>query len=76
MHLTPKEFDLLTLLMRNAGRVLTHRQILSAVWGPAHVEDMQYLRVFIGQLRLKLEENPSEPRLIITESWDWLPFCF
>ncbi len=67
LHLTPKEFDLLVLLMRNAGRVLTHRQILSAVWGPAHVDDMQYLRVFIGQLRLKLEDNPSEPRLILTE---------
>jgi two-component system, OmpR family, KDP operon response regulator KdpE len=67
LHLTPKEFDLLALLMRNAGRVLTHRQILSAVWGPAHVEDMQYLRVFIGQLRLKLEADPSEPRLVLTE---------
>lgn len=66
-HLTPKEFDLLALLMRNSGRVLTHRQILSAIWGPAHVEDMQYLRVFIGQLRTKLEEDPSEPRLILTE---------
>lgn len=66
-HLTPKEFDLLALLMRNGGRVLTHRQILSAIWGPAHVEDMQYLRVFIGQLRTKLEEDPSEPRLILTE---------
>jgi two-component system KDP operon response regulator KdpE len=67
LHLTPKEFDLLALLMRNAGRVLTHRQVLLAIWGPAHVEDMQYLRVFIGQLRLKLEEDPSEPRLILTE---------
>ncbi|MFO0990501.1 MAG: response regulator [Hyphomicrobiales bacterium] len=67
LHLTPKEFELLALLMRNAGRVLTHRQILSAVWGPAHVEDMQYLRVFIGQLRLKLEDDPSEPRLVLTE---------
>ena len=67
LHLTPKEFDLLALLLKNAGRVLTHRQILSAVWGPAHVEDMQYLRVFIGQLRLKLEDDPSEPRLILTE---------
>jgi two-component system KDP operon response regulator KdpE len=67
LHLTPKEFDLLALLIRSAGRVLTHRQILSAIWGPAHVEDMQYLRVFIGQLRLKLEDDPSEPRLVLTE---------
>jgi len=67
LHLTPKEFDLLALLIRNAGRILTHRQVLSAIWGPAHVEDMQYLRVFIGQLRLKLEDSPSEPRLILTE---------
>jgi len=67
LHLTPKEFDLLTLLVRNAGRVMTHRNILSAVWGPAHVEEMQYLRVFIGQLRQKLEQDPSEPRLILTE---------
>ena len=67
LHLTPKEFDLLALLMRSAGRVLTHRQILSAIWGPAHAEDMQYLRVFIGQLRQKLENEPSEPRLILTE---------
>jgi two-component system KDP operon response regulator KdpE len=67
LHLTPKEFDLLTLLVQNAGRVLTHRQILSAIWGPAHVEDVQYLRVLIGQLRQKAEQNPAEPRLILTE---------
>ncbi len=53
--------------MRNAGRVLTHRQILSAVWGPAHVEDTQYLRVLIGQLRQKIEADPSAPKLIETE---------
>ncbi len=65
--LTPKEFDLLVLLARNAGRVMTHRQLLAHVWGPAHVEDTQYLRVFIGQLRAKLEQNPAEPTLIQTE---------
>ena len=54
--------------MRNAARVLTHRQILTAVWGPAHTEDTQYLRVFIGQLRQKLETNPGEPKLILTET--------
>ena len=67
LRLTPKEFDLLTLLMRNAGRVITHRQLLKALWGPAHENDTQYLRVFIGQLRQKVEVDPSEPRLIVTE---------
>ncbi|MCB1536869.1 MAG: winged helix-turn-helix transcriptional regulator, partial [Rhodoblastus sp.] len=65
--LTPKEFELLLLLARNAGRVVTHRQLLAHVWGPAHVEDTQYLRVFIGQLRAKLEDDPAEPALIATE---------
>lgn len=67
VHLTPKEFDLLSLLMRHAGKVITHRQLLHDVWGPANVSDSQYLRVFIGQLRAKLEDNPAEPRLILTE---------
>jgi two-component system KDP operon response regulator KdpE len=67
LKLTPKEFDLLALLMRNAGRVLTHRQILTVIWGPAHAEDMQYLRVLVGQLRGKLEDDHANPRLILTE---------
>lgn len=67
LKLTPKEFDLLALLMRNPGRVLTHRQILTSVWGPAHAEDMQYLRVLIGQLRGKLEDDQANPRFIQTE---------
>ena len=67
LRLTPKEFDLLTLLARNAGRVLTHRHILQAVWGPAHTEDIQYLRVLVGQLRQKIEDKPTEPDLILTE---------
>lgn len=67
VRLTPKEFDLLVLLVSHAGRVLTHRQILTKIWGPAHVEDVAYLRVFIGQLRQKVESNPAEPRLIVTE---------
>jgi two-component system, OmpR family, KDP operon response regulator KdpE len=67
VHLTPKEFDLIAFLARHAGRVLTHRQILSEVWGPAHGADTQYLRVFIGQLRQKLEGDPTEPKLILTE---------
>jgi two-component system KDP operon response regulator KdpE len=68
VHLTPKEFELLTLLARHPGRVLTHRQILAKVWGPAHVEDVAYLRVLIGQLRQKIEPVPAEPRLILTET--------
>jgi two-component system KDP operon response regulator KdpE len=67
VKLTPKEFDLLAVLVRNAGRLLTHRQILSAVWGSAHTEDLQYLRVFIGQLRQKLRASPDAPELILTE---------
>jgi two-component system KDP operon response regulator KdpE len=67
VRLTPKEFELLTLLSRHAGRVLTHRHILTAVWGPAHVEDTQYLRVYIGQLRQKIEESAENPRIIVTE---------
>ena len=67
VRLTPKEFELLALLMRSAGRVLTHRQILTAAWGPAHAEDMQYLRVLVGQLRGKLENDHADPHVILTE---------
>jgi len=67
IHLTPKEFDLLVILARHSGRVVTHRHILKTVWGPAHVEDTQYLRVFIGQLRQKIETTPDAPTLIQTE---------
>lgn len=68
VHLTPKEYDLLAQLAAGGGRVLTHRQLLTAVWGPAHAEDVQYLRVGVGQLRQKLEADPAAPRLILTES--------
>jgi two-component system KDP operon response regulator KdpE len=68
LKLTPKEFELLAILARNAGRVVTHRQILTAVWGPAHTEDLQYLRVFIGQLRQKLKTSPDAGDLIQTEA--------
>lgn len=67
LHLTPKEFDLLVALAEAPGRVLTHRQLLTRIWGPAHVEDVPYLRVFIGQLRHKVETDPSRPELILTE---------
>lgn len=67
VKLTPKEYDLVAVLARHAGRVVTHRQILTAVWGPAHRDDMQYLRVFIGQIRAKIEPDPGNPTLIRTE---------
>jgi two-component system KDP operon response regulator KdpE len=67
IKLTPKEFELLSFLAKHPGRVLTHKQILAAVWGPAHTEDTQYLRVYVGQLRQKVEERPDDPRLILTE---------
>lgn len=67
VKLTPTEYDLLLVLARGAGRLLTHREILTAVWGPAHEHDIQYLRVFIGHLRTKIEADPSAPRLILTE---------
>jgi two-component system KDP operon response regulator KdpE len=67
LKLTPKEYDLLALLVHHAGRVITHRQILTTVWGPAHVDDAQYLRVLISQLRGKIESDPADPKLLLTE---------
>nr|WP_210323797.1 response regulator transcription factor [Agrobacterium sp. AGB01] len=67
IRLTPKEYDLLTLLARHAGRVVTHKTLLTSVWGPAHSDDLHYLRVFIGQLRQKIEQNPVNPAIIRTE---------
>lgn len=67
IHLSPREYDLLARLAAGGGRVLTHKDLLTSIWGPAHVEDTQYLRVFIGQLRQKIEADPSAPRLIRTE---------
>ncbi len=68
VKLTPTEFELLLLLGSNAGRVLTHRQILTKIWGPAHTEDMAYLRVFMRQLRQKVERDPARPTLLVTET--------
>ncbi len=64
--LTPTEFSLLLVMAREAGRVVTHRQLLKEVWGEAYVEDVQYLRVYMKQLRRKLERDPSEPQLLVT----------
>lgn len=67
VHLTPIEYKLLTTLIRHAGKVLTHRQLLKEVWGPLHVEEGHYLRVYMRQLRNKLEKNPAHPRYLLTE---------
>jgi two-component system KDP operon response regulator KdpE len=67
VKLTPKEFELLAFLARHAGMVVTHKQILTAVWGPAHSADMQYLRVYVGHLRQKIEANPDDPQVVLTE---------
>ncbi|MBB3770128.1 two-component system KDP operon response regulator KdpE [Angulomicrobium tetraedrale] len=67
VKLTPKEFELIAFLARHAGKVLTHRHILREVWGPANEHDTQYLRVYVGQLRAKLEADPANPVLIVTE---------
>lgn len=67
VRLTPKEYDLLVLLAQHSGRVVTHKTLLTTVWGPAHAEDMHYLRVFIGQLRSKIERDPAHPKIIRTE---------
>jgi len=68
-HLTPKEFDLLVFFFRNRGKVMTHRAILTAIWGGNFTEQTEYLRVFVGQLRKKIETDPSRPRYIRTEPW-------
>ena len=69
VHLTPKEFDLIQFFLANRGKVLTHRAILSAVWGTGSAEQPEYLRVFIGNLRKKLEPDPRSPRYLKTEPW-------
>src|SRR4051812_24011925 len=67
VHLTPNEFRLLSVLVKNAGRVMTHRQLLRDVWGPGSSEETHYLRVYMNQLRQKLEADPARPRVLITE---------
>jgi two-component system KDP operon response regulator KdpE len=69
VHLTPKEFDLLVYLARHPGRVITHHALLTVVWGPNSVQQPEYLRVFIGQLRKKLEPEEGAPRYILTDPW-------
>jgi two-component system, OmpR family, KDP operon response regulator KdpE len=69
VHLTPKEFELLVYLARRPGKVVTHRALLAAIWGGQSTEHVEYLRVFVGQLRKKLEAEASSPRYIVTEPW-------
>jgi two-component system KDP operon response regulator KdpE len=69
VRLTPKEFDLLVYLARRPGKVVSHRTLLGAVWGRQSTEQVEYLRVFVGQLRKKLEPDASSPRYIVTEPW-------
>lgn len=69
VHLTPKEFDLLTYFLKHSGKVLTHRTLLAALWGGNYVEQNEYLRVFVGNLRKKIETDPASPRYILTEPW-------
>jgi two-component system KDP operon response regulator KdpE len=68
LKLTSTEFSLLSMLAKNQGRVLTHQHILKEIWGYSYINETQYLRVFIAQIRKKIEEDPAKPRLIITES--------
>ncbi|MGA9354416.1 MAG: response regulator transcription factor [Terriglobales bacterium] len=69
VRLTPKEFDLLLYLARHPGKVVTHRALLGAVWGGESTEQVEYLRVFVGQLRKKLEATPDSPKYIVTDPW-------
>jgi len=69
VHLTPKEFELLRHLVLNAGKPLTHRRLLQAVWGPDYGDEPEYLRVMVNQLRKKIESDPARPNLILTEAW-------
>ena len=69
IHLTPIQYRLLTVLLKHAGKVLTHQQILKEVWGPSFEENAHYLRIYMSQLRQKLEADPTQPKFLLTESW-------
>jgi two-component system KDP operon response regulator KdpE len=68
VHLTPIEYRLLTVLIANVGRVMTHRQLLIKVWGPSHADHAHYLRIYMGHLRQKLERDPAQPAHLLTET--------
>ncbi len=69
VHLTPKEFDLLSLLMRNQGVLLSHAKLLRTIWGPEYGEELEYLRTYVRALRKKIEDDPAQPKYILTEPW-------
>jgi two-component system KDP operon response regulator KdpE len=69
VHLTPKELELLRYLITHPNRAITHRELLQAVWGPDYGDEVEYLRVFVNQLRKKLEPRPEKPRYLLTEAW-------
>ena len=69
VRLTPKEFELLRYLVAHAGKPVTHRELLQAVWGPDYSDEPEYLRVFINQVRKKIEANPAKPKYILTVPW-------
>jgi two-component system, OmpR family, KDP operon response regulator KdpE len=69
VHLTPKEFDLLSYLAAHPNKALSHRELLQAVWGPDYGEEQEYLRVFVNRLRKKIEREPTRPRYLLTEPW-------
>ena len=75
VKLTPTEYDLLKYMIEHAGKVLTHRMLLQEVWGEAYVDQAQYLRVFVGQLRKKIEKHPGRPRFILTDPGVGYRFC-
>jgi two-component system KDP operon response regulator KdpE len=75
VHLTPTEFELLALLMRNQGVPVTHARLLRSVWGPEYGTELDYLRSFVKTLRQKVEEDPSKPKYIVTEPWVGYRFC-
>ena len=74
-RLTPKEFDLLRYLVMHPNKVIPHRELLQAVWGPDYGEELEYLRVFVNQVRKKIEPDPSKPRYLLTEPWVGYRFC-
>ena len=75
VHLTPTEFELLALLMRNEGTPVTHTKLLRSVWGPEYGTELEYLRSFVKTLRQKIEEDPAKPKYIVTEPWVGYRFC-
>jgi two-component system, OmpR family, KDP operon response regulator KdpE len=69
VRLTPKEFDLLRYLVIHPNKVIAHRELLQAIWGPDYGDEVEYLRVFVNQLRKKIEPQPAKPRYLLTEPW-------